>query len=352
MLTLTRVPYDQFEAASLHFEDASFQQAEGMAKLRETLGWEVHTLVVKNDDVIVGSLLLAGKNGRYEVTMGPLLDYSDTSLIQGVLQATQHYVKGIGGNLVELYPAKVYQRRTSSGDVVSGPDTSVVEVFKKAGWNHKGYTVDYDYVCNRWLFVKDLSGISTPEKLLSSYRQTTRQTINKLAKEDYSIKKMNFDELQVVKDLIDSSYDKNDVAKRPLSYFQALHQSFGDAIEFLVVYHKGTVPISTGVFIHHPNETVYFMSGADSEYRHLYGGHFLQHSVMSECVRKGVSRYNFYGVSGHFEKNPLLVYKAGFRGEIEEYIGGFNLVVDPTKYKLQKLKNKMNGLARRIGVKR
>jgi lipid II:glycine glycyltransferase (peptidoglycan interpeptide bridge formation enzyme) len=352
MLTLDRVSYEEFDAACLKQKAASFQQTVGMAKLRETLGWDVHSLVVRDDTTIIGTLLLAGKSGRYEVTMGPLFDFKNEHSTQHLLQAVKEYVKNIGGSLVELYPAEVYQTRKSNGEVMSGPDSTVVELFKSAGWDHKGYIVEYDYVCNRWLFVKDLAGIKTPDELLASYRQTTRQTINKLIKADYSIKKLSYDELQIAKNLIDSSYDKNEVAKRPLSYFQALYQSFGDAIEFLVVYHKGGVPISTGIFIHHPNETVYFMSGADTEHRHLYGGHFLQHTVMSDCVKKGINRYNFYGVSGHFEKNPLLVYKSGFRGEVEEYVGGFRLVVDPVKYKLQKVRNKVGGLARRIGVRK
>lgn len=352
MLTLTRVTYEQFDAASLQQPGASFQQTAAMARLRETLGWDVHTLSINDGDTVVGALLLAGKAGRYEVTMGPLFDFTDIATTQVLLNAVQSYVKSIGGSLVELYPNAVYQKRKSNGEVEDNANPKVIQSFINAGWQHKGFTTDYDYVCNRWLFVKDLRTITNADELLASYRQTTRQTINKLVVSDYSIKKVPFDELAIVKNLIDSSYDKNEVAKRPLSYFEALHKSFGDAIEFLVVYHKGVTPISTGIFIHHPNETVYFMSGADTKYRHLYGGHFLQHTVMSDCVSKGVDRYNFYGVSGHFEKNPLLVYKAGFRGEIEELVGGFSFVVNPTKYKLQKIKSKLSGLARRMGLKR
>src|SRR5690606_102307 len=73
--------------------------------------------------------------------------------------------------------------------------------------------------------------------------------------------------------------------------------------------------------------TVYFISGTDTQYRQLYGGHYLQHYVMLQEMQQGHTRYNFYGISGNFERNPLLVYKAGFKGYIEEYVGGFVTVI-------------------------
>lgn len=348
MLTLQCVSYDDFDAYALRHPGGSFQQTAAMGRFRESMGWDVHPLLVLDGKNPIGAMLLAGKAGRYEVTMGPLFDFSNVTKTKELLDTVTTYAKQLKATLIAIYPYEVYQHRKSNGVVEGEASSDVIDTFVNAGWKHKGLTVEYDLVANRWLFVKDLTGIKDAAELLASYRQTTRQTVRKLNTEDYSIKKLSYDELTIVKQLVDSSYEKNNVTQRPLEYYRRLYKAFGDAIEFLVVYYKGETPISTGVFIHHPNETVYFMSGADSEYRHLYGGHFLQHYVMDECIKKGVTRYNFYGVSGHFTNNPLLVYKAGFRGEIEEYVGGFYKVINPGRMLLTKAR-RVAGKIRRGG---
>ncbi len=348
MFTLLRATDAEFDAYARKQPSGNFHQTAHMANFRRALGWDVHPLVLKKDSEIVGALLLAGKSNRYEVTMGPVVHFSKTATVNELLKQTINYVKSIGGHTLELYPYSVYQTRSANGTVETGPFTACLDTFKKNGWKHKGFTANYDAVANRWVFVKDLSTLKNEADLLASYRQTTRQTVKKLIQADYSIKKLSYNELEVAKKLIDSSYDRNEVHKRDLNYYQQLFTHFGDDIEFLVVYHKGTTPISTGVFIKHPNELVYFASGADTKYRHLYGGHFLQHYVMNQAIKEGIKRYNFYGVSGHFEKNPLLVYKSGFRGHIEEYVGGFTYITNPGKHLVRRALRAPKAAARKI----
>ncbi len=348
MLTLTPVSSEIFDSFAQAHPLGTFYQNGAMALFRKELGWDTHTLFIKDGETIIGAFILAGKRGRYEIAAGPLFDLNDTARAQAVLTLIENYVKSIGGSEIDIYPNIVYQLRSSNGDSISEPDSTILELFKKMGWKHKGFTTQFDYTMNRWVFAKDLSNIRTEDELLASYRQTTRQTVKKLHKEDYSIKKLGYDELAVIKKLIDSSNDRNDVHNRPLEYYQKLYKAYGNDVEFLVVYHKETTPISAGIFVSHPNELAYFHSGADSQYRDLYGGHFLQHYVMKRAVEQGVKRYNFYGIEGRFTKNPLLVYKAGFRGAIEEYVGGFTKVVRPARYYARKAIRAPKALLRRI----
>ena len=348
MFTLFRATDEEFDAYARKQPSGNFHQTMQMANFRRALDWDVHPVIFKNDSKIVGAALVAGKNGRFEVTMGPIINFSKTAIVKEFLKQIAEYVKKAGGHTLELYPFDVYQTRNANGTVETGPFTPCIDLFKTAGWKHKGFTANYDAIANRWVFVKDLSSLKNESDLLASYRQTTRQTVKKLVHADYSIKKLSYEELDVAKKLIDSSYDRNEVHKRDLNYYQQLFTHFGEDIEFLVVYHKNNTPISTGVFIKHPNELVYFASGADTEYRQLYGGHFLQHYVMSQAIKDGVKRYNFYGISGHFEKNPLLVYKSGFRGHIEEYVGGFIYITNPGKHLVRRALRAPKAAARKI----
>lgn len=341
---------EQFDAFALTHPKGNWHQTSRMAAFRVKLGWDVHVLGMYEGKKLRAATLLAGKGGRYEITMGPLLDFTDAPLIQDFLTLLTDYVKSLKGHTLEVYPEVIYATRERSGTILSGPDTTAKTTltgFKRAGYTHKGFSIEYDLVANRWVYVKDLSGIKNEDALLMSYRQTTRQIIKKFEPARYSVKKLTYDELPVLKKLVDASNDKNGVPGRNLSYYQHLYTELGDAAEFLVVYYDDTTPLSGAVFIHHPAETIYFMSGTDTRYRQLYGGHYLQHYAMLQAMKRKQSRYNFYGVSGHFEHNPLLVYKAGFKGHVEEYVGGFYRVIRPIRHHAKKIARRAKNVIRK-----
>ena len=52
-----------------------------------------------------------------------------------------------------------------------------------------------------------------------------------------------------------------------------------------------------------------------------------------------MKRANFYGIDGDCsENNKLLEFKSGFGVDIEEYVGGFRLILQPGKYRLNNAK--------------
>lgn len=348
IVKLQTISEEEFDAFGRAWPTGNWLQTSAMAAFRTTLGWETHLLGVFKGSSLTGIVLLAGKAGRYEVTMGPLLPYTRPAQVVACLEQLAEYVDTLGGYLIEVYPQVLYTVRKSNGKAITSYGKEVFHLFQRAGYHHKGFTKEYDPVANRWVFVKDLSGLKTEDDLLRSYRQTTRQIIKKLDSSRYSVKKLSYDELPILKKLIDSSNTKNDVPGRPLEYYQHLYTSFGKAVEFLVVYYDGSIPLAGAAFIHQPQETVYFVSGTDTKHRHLQGAHFLQHHVMMNALKAGQARYNFYGISGNFEHNPLLVYKAGFRGVVEEYIGGFSKVVRPTTYRTHQAKRALKSAIRKV----
>jgi peptidoglycan pentaglycine glycine transferase (the first glycine) len=58
--------------------------------------------------------------------------------------------------------------------------------------------------------------------------------------------------------------------------------------------------------------------------------------IINEYAKKGYSIANHNGISGYFKSNKpyygLYKYKIGFNGDIFEYIGEFNLVINKYLY--------------------
>ena len=107
------------------------------------------------------------------------------------------------------------------------------------------------------------------------------------------------------------------------------------------------LPAAASLFVEHPNEVVYFFSGSMERYKPFYASALIQHVAMRDlCVAKGVSRYNFYGISGVFddpddEGRGVLEFKQGFNGSVEELIGGLTLPVDRLRFGVSTLAHKL-----------
>ena len=103
------------------------------------------------------------------------------------------------------------------------------------------------------------------------------------------------------------------------------------------------------ILIYHPNEVVSFISGTTQRYKKLNGMTYLQDWLLDDCLRRGVKRANFYGIDGIFtDDNKLLEFKSGFGVDIEEYVGGFRLILRPGKYRLNKVKKTSLNALRRV----
>ena len=108
------------------------------------------------------------------------------------------------------------------------------------------------------------------------------------------------------------------------------------------------IPAAAALFIWHPRECVYLFSGSDATYAKFYAATAIQHHVMDECIERGCTRYNFYGINGVFDdpNDPgrgLLEFKQGFEGYVEELMGYFEMPVRPAVYAAKRLAHKLLG---------
>lgn len=101
-------------------------------------------------------------------------------------------------------------------------------------------------------------------------------------------------------------------------------------------------PVAAAMFVWHPRECVYLFSGSDPRFARFCAPTAIQHQLMCECLERGVTRYNFYGIDGVFDDpddpgHGLLQFKQGFGGYVEEMMGSFTLPVRPVVYAAKRL---------------
>lgn len=108
------------------------------------------------------------------------------------------------------------------------------------------------------------------------------------------------------------------------------------------------IPAAAALFVWHPRECIYLFSGSDQRHAPFCAPTAIQHTMLCECLERGCTRYNFYGINGVFDdpKDPgrgLLEFKQGFVGYVEEMMGSFTLPVKPATYALKQLAHKVLG---------
>ncbi|AWE41553.1 MULTISPECIES: peptidoglycan bridge formation glycyltransferase FemA/FemB family protein [unclassified Actinobaculum] len=98
--------------------------------------------------------------------------------------------------------------------------------------------------------------------------------------------------------------------------------------------HDGNeVLLAAGFFIHSPHELVYLLSGSYSQYQSYYGIYLIHRAMFEWAIAHDVRWYNFFGITGDFTEQAsdagVLHFKRQFKGNVEEYVGTYDLPVRP-----------------------
>ena len=98
------------------------------------------------------------------------------------------------------------------------------------------------------------------------------------------------------------------------------------------------VTLATATFILHGKEILYLYSGAYDKHLKFNAPYAIQWYIIRYALVHGYERYNFYGISGIFEKSAedygVYEFKKGFTGNVVELVGDFYYYVRPLSYHL------------------
>ena len=230
------------------------------------------------------------------------------------------------------------------GSVIDEYDRSnIFQAFEKAGFRHEGFTTEVENKANRWMFVKDLSGMKTLRDAELTMNASTRKKLHKTARELEIHVLKDKSEFPAWREALVESNLRNGIPTRDVKYFEDLWDEFGDDAVFVEARVKETGElVSSEVDIFHPNEMVAFVAGTIEHNKHFNGSTAIKGWNIEECLRRGQTRMNLYGMKGDFSpSNPLLFFKSGLGGITEEYIGGFSITLNGARLLLNKVKRKL-----------
>lgn len=278
----------------------------------------------------------------------------------------------------------------------------VIALLKSLGFEHDGFTVGYDESRQcRWMSVLFLDG-KTKEQALKEMNSQTRQNIKNTIKNGIKVCKLAYDELHILDEIVNATSERRGFSNLSLDYYQNEYKAFGEhacayyayldlddyyarivserekeeetiraadevlkdnphsknstsrkktALQHLESLEKREqdynelkkdfdheVPLAASLFIMYGKEIIYLTSGSYDQYKRFKGPYALQWYMIQKAIDEGYSMYNFYGISGYFEKDQdgfgVFDFKRGFNAEIVELIGDFTLPISSTKLAL------------------
>lgn len=348
---LKKAEFTKFERGE---PTGNFFQSVARAELRQKMGFSTYLVGVKKSAKILAAALVVERAKEAWIQLGPIMNYSDLHLLDYFLTSIKQFSKEHHFVKLEIFPPVLLSTREADGSKIASYERQdIFDLFKKHGFSHEGFSTAIENKANRWMFVKDLSGLKDIRAAELTMNGSTRKKLHKTRRELDVVVLRDKSGLPEWLTALQDSDKRNGVHTRDVKYFEDLWDSFGEDAVFVEARRKDNGElVSSEVDIFHPNEMVAFVAGTVEKNKHFNGSTAIKGWNIEECLRRGQTRLNLYGMEGVFSRdNPLLYFKAGLRGFTEEYIGGFCLVLNRKKLLLNKIKRRLKRYLGKLNIK-
>lgn len=326
---LTKAEFKKFTAKC---EVDDFLQSLEMFERYQTIEKEAYLLGVEQDGRLLAAALLVAKRTRFgkifNAPRGFLMDYEATNsrqVFKFFTQSLQRYLREKQGIMLQISP-KI------SHIVETDRQGNLQEKTWQEGkwWRDFLRSLKYkelgEFEQVKWIYSLDLVEFE-PERAVKRLRSGHKWSI-RYARERYGVKirKLDYDELEKFKKLVEEAGEKHIFQDPSLNYYQEMYKAFGKKVEFLVAERENQV-LAGAMFILYGNEVTYLFSGMRGELKKYGGAHLLQWQMIQEAKKQSFKKYNFYSTRPE-PGNGVYEFKRGFRGEVEEMLGTFVLPVN------------------------
>lgn len=280
-------------------------------------------------------------------------------------------------------------------------NSKIVDSLKANGYRHYGFSISsHNGLQPRWVFVLPLEDKSK-EEIMSAFNTRTKRSIKKCQSHGVIVERLAEKELAIFKSIMEHTSSRRGFIDRPFSYYQEMVKCLREHCKIYIAYldidlamrlaeeeieiqekriielnrnkdskkykdnllkcekiisdknsdkeklvrlkeEKGTkIPLGGSMFLHFENEMTYLFGGSYQEYMEYPSQYLVQLTAINDAIESKCSVYNFYGIDGHLKENGemhgVYEFKKGFGGEVREYIGEFDLVINRFYYFLYKV---------------
>lgn len=353
----------EFNNVCTNYNESSFYQTPSWARIKEKNEWNYYYVGIKEKNNIIACSLILGKKIYlnkyfYYAPRGMLLDYNKVDLLNFFVSNLKRFLIEKNGILLKIDPLVEYQKHDKNGNILGEENNqSIIDHLKELGFKHHGLTKGYtEEIQFRWSYCLDIG--KSKEEILKGMDQRCRRCIKKYEKYPLLIENVNEKNIADFKKIMEHTAKRQNHFDRSLDYYKSLDKDFKDDSRLSIIYLdkkqflkdfkddrlydmvskeiENKIPVSAGVFIFDSKRANYVYGGTYKEYMPLMAQYKMQMEMIKTARKKGLSIYDFGGISGDFtsgsENYGVYEFKRGFGGYVTEYIGEFDLILNKPNY--------------------
>ncbi len=359
--TVRTITDDEHVAFNAARPAVSFLQTPAWGKVksewrRESIGWfDGHDQLVGAGLVLYRQLPKIKKYLAY-LPEGPVIDWSAAEIGDWLRPMTEHLKSAgafgvrIGAPLVArrwgadtIKTAIADERITRLSEAV--PDhiehdaTRIRLQLRDLGWHPPEDDAGFAAGQPRFVFQLPIAD-RTPEQLLSGMNQLWRRNIKKAAKLGVVVRQGTPDELAAFHPLYVETAERDHFTPRPLSYFQTMFATLlaedPGRIRLYLAHHEGDLVAAT-TWVRVGEHAWYSYGASSTAKREVRGSNAIQWRMITDALAAGATVYDLRGITEGLEADDphlgLIQFKVGTGGEAVEYLGEWDLPLNPLLYK-------------------
>lgn len=279
---------------------------------------------------------------------------------------------------------------------VNKNELELLKFLKKNGYHHYGLNIsNYKELQPRWVFALPIDN-KNEEEIYQNFNTRTKRSIKKCQNNGIIVEQMNNQELQLFKGIMEHTSSRRGFLDRPFSYYKNMIEILGDMCKIFIAYldvdkaidiqnniiaeeekkitqyqknmeskksqqgiekseetisnskkeienllklkeeNGEKIPLSGAMFLQTGEETTYLFGGSYQKYMNYPSQYLVQWTAICDAIKNKSTLYNFYGIDGNIkekgEMHGVYEFKRGFDGEVREYIGEFDLIINKPMY--------------------
>jgi lipid II:glycine glycyltransferase (peptidoglycan interpeptide bridge formation enzyme) len=304
--------WNEFVASS---STPSFLQATPWAVVKRPNGWRSARILVDGGSGAgpVGAQVLVrhprplpkgfGYAARGPIAEGPI----DAAVLRAFTEGARSAAKGLGIAHLRIDPE------------VEDTDGSVAAALRDLGWRPA------PDIQPRSTRIIDLS--LSEEELEAGLRKKTRQSLHRAQKEDVRVVEAGPDRLPEFHATLAGTMDRVGLPSRSLGFFRDLWAAYDAAGQaMLLLAETGAGRVISGTFlVGWGPRLVALYGGTNAEGRDLNAKYLINWAGLTHAKAAGYRLYDLWGLPNE----GITYFKAGWGGRQVDYVGAWDLVMDP-----------------------
>lgn len=302
--------------------EANFLQSWYWGEFYKSINHQIYRRVFYHGQKLAGVMLLVletARRGRYlTVPGGPIIDWSNQEVVQFFLDEIKKIAQTERCVFVRVRPQLI---QTSE----------VIKTFRQLGFRDAPMHLHAE-------LTSQLDITKPEEELLQNMRKTTRYEIKKAL--NLGIKVISSEDDSLLKQFYNLQVETAKRQKFVPFGFDYLSRQFKlfNQVNKVLLYSAFLEKqlLAQAMVIFYGREAVYHYGASTEQGRKYPGAYLIQWEAIKEAKKRGLSRYNFWGVAPEGETSHrfhgVSVFKRGFGGQDVQYLPAQDLVINKIKY--------------------